>query len=174
MRLTKRAVLSLSAALALAGLAGLAPAASAESGLKATGHGTQTSVNADDGTSGKRQFSFNALLKKDGSVDGHAVLHNPAYEFFATFDVQCMKPLGPNEVTIGALVTKSNDPNLAEGQSAFWTVTDNGEPGTTDTMSGVAFDGVVPPSSCEDVGPDDFAQTPIEGGNIQVKGADEG
>jgi hypothetical protein len=66
-------------------------------------------------------------------------------------------------------VTKSNDPGLPPGIRGFWTVFDNGEPGTLDTISSVYFDDVVPASSCQDIGEDDFAQMPIEGGNIQVK-----
>jgi hypothetical protein len=82
--------------------------------------------------------------------------------------VSCLQVVGIR-ASIGGLVTKSNDPNLGPGTSAFFTVYDKGEPGTLDTISAVAFDNVVGPETCQVIGPNDFDQTTIEGGNIQVR-----
>ena len=167
-----RRALVLVAAAAAAAL--LINPASAAPGLKATGHGTTAAVNDDNEVVGKRQFSFSAVQQSTGDVVGQAQLKNPAYDFIAHFRVECLRQDFPNQATIGAVVTKSNDPNLPPGSSAFWTVYDNGEPGTADTISGVAFDvgeNRVGPEACEDTGPDDFAQMPIQGGNIQVQPA---
>ena len=69
------------------------------------------------------------------------------------------------------MVTKSNDPVLGPGQfdRAFFTVVDNGEPGTNDTISPVYFDDTVGPEACQNTGPNDFDQVPIENGNVQVR-----
>jgi len=63
----------------------------------ANGHGT---INVPDGMTGntvKRQFSFTAQRRADGTVTGNAILHNPAFEgangntYQAQFDISCMK-----------------------------------------------------------------------------------
>lgn len=135
----------------------------------ANGHGTL--INPDGS---KRQFSFSAVTKRDGTVTGSAVLHNPAFDFFAKFDISCLNVVG-NRATFGGLVTKTNDPFFSPAPGgggfdrAFFTVVDNGEPGSADTISRVSFDDTVGPEACELTGPTDFVQEPIENGNVQVK-----
>src|SRR5687767_9480743 len=90
---------------AAGGLAGLP--ANAASNPKATGHGTTSSVDTETGEVYKRQFSFSGILQKDGTVDGQAQLHAPAYDFIAHFDVQCIRFDGPNIATLGSVVTRS-------------------------------------------------------------------
>jgi len=149
-----------------------APASAAPAPLivaqpSANGHGT--TINADGS---KRQFSFSAVTRKDGTVTGSAVLHNPAFDFFAKFDVSCLKVEG-NRATFGGLVTKTNDPFFSSDgggfDRGFFTVVDNGEPGTGDTISSVFFDNEVGPEACELTGSEEFPQRPIENGNVQVK-----
>jgi hypothetical protein len=129
----------------------------------ANGHGT---LVMPDGS--KRQFSFSATTKPDGTVNGSAVIHNPGFDFRSHIDVQCLLVTG-NRASIGGTVKSTNDP-FFDGQRGFFTVFDNGEPGKgNDTISLVFFDAVVGPEACQQVGPDDFEQLPIDAGNIQVK-----
>jgi len=135
------------------------------------GHGGYT-VTDTNGRQVHRQFSFSATTKKDGTVNGSAELHNPAFDptFSMHVDVTCLKVTG-NVASFGGTVTKTSDPAFGPGgyDRAFWTVVDNGEPGTNDTISAVFFDNVVPPSACQFITPSDFPQQPIENGNVQVK-----
>jgi len=139
----------------------------------ANGHGT---LNNPDGT--KRQFSFNAQRRADGTVTGNAVLHNPAFPggngnaYQATFDISCMKVIG-NTAILGGYVRRTNDPNLVS--AAYFEVQDNGEPGKDrDAISGVVFYDTTPnqgsPALCQVLLPGGLGdlQT-IDGGNIQVK-----
>jgi hypothetical protein len=129
----------------------------------AEGHGT---LVLPDGT--RRQFSFSAVTKADGTVSGNAVIHNPGFDFRSHIDVQCLLVTG-NRASIGGTVRSTNDPAF-DGQRGFFTVYDNGEPGKgNDTISLVFFDGVVGPEACQQIGPNDFPQMPIDAGNIQVK-----
>jgi hypothetical protein len=155
---------------ALAAMIAVGTPAHAVSGPSSNGHGTYT-VTGDDGKDYKRQFSYNAVTQKDGTVNGNAEIHNAAYDFTAHIDVSCLLVDG-NRASMGGTVTKSNDPGLGEGTFAFWTVYDNGEPGAgKDTMSATYFDFQAAPPSCQLIGANDFDQTPIEEGNIQVKPA---
>jgi hypothetical protein len=116
----------------------------------------------------KRQFSFCANTKADGTVSGSAEIHNPDFDFRSHIDVQCLV-VTANGASIGGRVRSTNDPNL-DGQSAFFTVFDNGEPGKgKDTISLIFFDGDVGPDACRFVAPGDFPQVPINAGNIQVR-----
>ena len=136
---------------------------SAGGGPSANGHGT---LVLPDGT--KRQFSFSATTKPDGTVNGSAVIHNPGFDFRGQLDVQCLL-VTANGASIGGTVRNTNDPAL-DGQRGFFTVFDNGEPGKgKDTISLVFFDGVVGPEACRQVTPADFPQMPIDAGNIQVR-----
>lgn len=136
--------------------------ASAGSGPSANGSG-QLVINGV-----KRQFSFSATTKADGTVNGSAEIHNPNFDFRSHIDVQCLLVDG-NRASIGGIVRSTNDPNL-DGQRAFFTVYDNGEPGKgKDTISVVFFDNEVPASACRFIQPGDFDQMPISAGNIQVK-----
>jgi hypothetical protein len=155
---------------AMAGILAFGPSALAGDGPSSNGHGTYT-VQDEDGKEYKRQFSFAATTKNDGTVNGNAEVHNPAYDFAAHIDLSCLLVDG-NRASMGGTVTKSNDPGLGEGTFAFFTVYDNGEPGVDkDTISATFFDTEAPPPSCLLIGANDFNQTPIEAGNIQVKPA---
>jgi hypothetical protein len=132
-------------------------------GPAANGHGT---LVLPDGT--RRQFSFNARQHADGTVTGHAVIHNPGFDFRSQLDITCLRVEG-NGASFGGSVRRSNDP-FFEGQNGFFTVFDNGEPGkNTDTISLVFFDAQVGPEACQQVAPADFPQQPIDAGNIQVR-----
>lgn len=170
-----RLSIAVAAAAALAGMTAFGPFAQASQPASATGHGWYL-ADPQDPTAGKRQFSFNAVTHQDGTVSGHAVVHNPAYDFFATIDISCLRVDG-NMAHLGGTVTKTNDPFFGPGegtyQFAFFTVVDTGEPGsdevTPDTISGVNFAKDYSPETCQDIGPTDFTQQPIMGGNVQVR-----
>ena len=146
------------------------PAGSATSTPSSNGHGGITLTNTN-GDSVKRQFSFSAVTKKDGTVTGTAELRNPSFDpvYRVQIDVSCLKVTG-NVASFGGTVKHTTDPVFNnEFSQAFWTVVDNGEPGKNDTISEMFFDNVVPPSSCQFITPTDFPQIPIENGNVQVK-----
>lgn len=146
-------------------------------GESASGHGTLTRTN-DDGDEVKRQFSFSAHVHADGTVTGHAVLINPAFEgengnaYQLHVDISCMKVVG-NIAIFGGTTTRTNDPNLVD--AVFFTVQDNGEPGKNmDKISSVFFWDDDPnttgdPQACLLTGPTDFPLETIESGNIQVR-----
>lgn len=139
----------------------------------ANGHGTIIVKDAQ-GKDLRRQFSFSAQRDANGTVKGHAVLHNPEFsgengkKYQASFDVTCLKIVG-NTAILGGSVKRTNDPNLTT--AAFFNVQDNGEPGKgQDKISLVNFsDGSNTPADCQLVGVGDFPLIPIDGGNIQVK-----
>ena len=145
--------------------------AAAPPGPSASGHGTVLLPDTE-GNIVRRQFSFHAKVMSDGSVKGSAVIHNPSFDpkFDAHFDITCLQVVG-NRASFGGSVKKSNDPVFTdEFDAAFFTVFDNGEPGAdNDTISSVFFDNVVEPSACQFIGPDDFPQSPIEAGNVNVR-----
>ena len=171
-------------ALALVLLAALAAAMLAASksyalsaGDSASGHGTLTRSNAD-GDAVKRQFSFAARVHADGTVTGHAVLINPAFEgengnaYQLHVDISCMKVVG-NIAVFGGTTKRTNDPNLVD--AVFFSVQDNGEPGKDrDKISSVFFWDDDPatqgdPQACLLTGPLDFPLETIDSGNIQVR-----
>ena len=131
-----------------------------------------------NGETVKRQFSFTAQRRADGTVTGNAILHNPAFEgangntYQAQFDISCMKVVG-NTAILGGFVRRTNDPNLVD--AAYFEVQDNGEPGKNkDLISGVYFYDDDPnttgsPALCQANNPSDFYLMPIDSGNIQVK-----
>lgn len=140
-------------------------------GPSASGHGTILLEDAE-GRTVRRQFSFSAKQRSDGTVQGTAVIHNPSFDpkYDAHFDITCLQIVG-NRASFGGSVRKSSDPVFNdEFDAAFFTVFDNGEPGAdNDTISEVFFDNVVEPSTCQFIGADDFPQIPIESGNVQVR-----
>src|SRR5215213_8154184 len=136
-----------------------------------SGHGTIL-LQDTDGRTVRRQFSFNARITSDGSVQGSGILHNPSFDpkYDAHFDITCLQVVG-NRASLGASIRKTSDPVFNdEFDAAFFTVFDNGEPGAgNDTISSVFFDNVVEPSACQSIGADDFSQVPIESGGVQVR-----
>ena len=131
-------------------------------GPSASGHGT---LVLPDGR--KRQFSFNATQHADGSVTGHAVIHNPDFDFRSHLEITCLLVSG-NRASFGGAVRSSTDP-FFEGQNGFFTVFDNGEPGKgNDTISLVFFDPITA-DACVGIGPNDFEQMPIDSGNVHVR-----
>ena len=144
----------------------------------ANGHGTLLVPN-EEGDFVRRQFSFSARRRADGTVTGNAVLHNPAFDgadgnkYQAQFEISCMKVVG-NIAVFGGTVRRTNDPNLVD--AAFFSVQDNGEPGRDrDKISSVFFNDDDPttnpgdPQGCQDIGPEDLPLNTIESGNIQVR-----
>lgn len=116
---------------------------------------------------GLRTFSFNAVIKKDGSVTGNATLHTRRSDFFAKVDVNCLNIVG-NTATVSGVITNSSNPN-AIGLIGLFRVTDNGEgqSETPDQISGLFFDS--PDRGTDSYINEFIPQVFIEGGNIQVK-----
>ena len=75
---------------ALAATAMLRSTSAAAPGPSFSGHGTILLQNTE-GKTVRRQFSFSARIKSDGSVQGHAILHNPSFDpkYDAQFDITC-------------------------------------------------------------------------------------
>ncbi|SRR5215204_4352869 len=137
------------------------------------------SVQTPDGRDAKRQFSFSAHRNDDGTVQGNAVLHNPAFtgtndqRYQLQIDISCMQVIG-NIAFFGGLTKRTNDPNLVD--AVYFSVQDNGEPGKdSDLISSVFFFDDDPtttgdPQLCLNNQVGDFPMFPIESGNIQVRG----
>lgn len=139
-------------------------------GPSASGHGTILLQNTE-GKTVRRQFSFSAKIRSDGTVQGTAIIHNPSFDpkYNAQFDITCLQIVG-NRASFGGSVRKTTDPVFNdEFDAAFFTVFDNGEGAGQDTISEIFFDNVVEPSACQFIGADDFPQIPIESGNVQVR-----
>lgn len=146
----------------------------------AMGHGSLLRVD-EDGNTVRRQFSFNAQRRNDGTVTGKAVLHNPAFEgangqnYQATMNISCMKLYPDNIAVFGGTIRRTNDPNLVD--TAFFAVQDNGEPGGgVDRITGLVFWDDNPmedpgdPQVCEIVTLAELGTLElIETGNIQVR-----
>ena len=141
----------------------------AAAGPSASGHGTIL-LQDTEGRTVRRQFSFSARIKSDGTVQGTAIIHNPSFDpkYSAQFDITCLQVVG-NRASFGGSIRKTTDPVFNdEFDAAFFTVFDNGGPGE-DTISEVFFDNVVEQSTCQFIGADDFPQIPIESGSVTVK-----
>lgn len=155
---------------ALAATAVLRSTSAAAPRPSASGHGTVLLQNTE-GKTVRRQFSFSARVRSDGSVQGTGILHNPSFDpkYDVQFDITCLQVSG-NRASFGGSIRKTSDSVFNdEFDAAFFTVFDNGEPGrNNDTISEVFFDNVVEPSACQFIGADDFPQIPIESGNVQV------
>jgi hypothetical protein len=175
----RRVGLAAAGAVATIGFLAAAPVASAPPARdSANGHGTLLVP----GTTGlvRRQFSFEAQRRADGTVTGHATLINPAFKgangrspYQLDVDVSCMKVVG-NIAVMGGTTRRTNDPSLVD--AVFFTVQDNGEPGAgRDRISRAFFWDDDPgtqgdPQACLLTGPNDFPLEPIEAGNVQVRG----
>jgi hypothetical protein len=155
-----------------------APAAAQRAGESANGHGALPSVN-DDGKVVKREFSFSAQRRADGSVTGQATLVNPAFKgangkspYQLKIDISCMNVIG-NLAFFGGTTRRTNDPSLVD--AVYFAVQDNGEPGNRkDLLSRAFFFDDLPstqgdPQLCRFNQPGDFPMEPIESGNIQVR-----
>jgi hypothetical protein len=125
---------------------------------------------------GARHFSFSARQAADGTVKGQAQLLNTAFSgtpdspapYRAHIQITCMSRVDENTVTLGGMVTRSNDPNLID--AVFFTVQDNGEPGTDDQISRAYFwdsdpDTTGDPQTCAG---QSYNLEAIESGNVQV------
>ncbi len=167
------------AAVVLAALWMTAPISAAQSSKEsANGHGTLLVLN-DEGEAVRRQFSFSAQRRPDGTVKGNAILHNPAFrvdngqKYQLQIDISCMRLYG-NVAVFGGTTRRTNDPNLVD--AVYFSVQDNGEPGRDrDKISRAFFFDDDPgtqgdPQLCQVTGPTDFPLELIESGNIQVKG----
>lgn len=123
----------------------LRQASAAAPGPSASGHGTIL-LQDTEGRTVRRQFSFSARIKSDGTVQGSGILHNPSFDprYSAQFDITCLQIVG-NRASFGGSIRKTTDPVFNdEFDAAFFTVFDNGEPGDgNDTISEVFFDNVV-------------------------------
>jgi hypothetical protein len=165
------------AALIAAGLFAAGPAAGQKAGESANGHGALPSVN-DSGQTVKREFSFSAQRKADGTVSGHATLVNPAFKganskapYQLQIDIVCMNIVG-NVAFFGGTTKRTNDPSLVD--AVFFSAQDNGEPGKNDMLSRAFFWDDNPstqgdPQACRLMTVADAPLERIETGNIQVR-----
>lgn len=152
----------------------------AVAGESANGQGTLLGVD-ENGRTVRRNFSFSARTQSDGTVKGHATLHNPAFNgtngnqpYMLQIDVSCLKVVG-NIAYMGGTIRRTNDPSLLD--AVFFAVQDNGEPGRgVDRISRVFFFDDDPtttgdPQGCQNL-PDPTGPSPdelIESGNVQVR-----
>lgn len=79
----------------------------------------------------KSTFTFNAVMKKDGSVSGKLIYHIRVFDISVRVDIICLKVSG-NSATMSGPITKLFGPGaetsgISEGQSTIFTVVDNGE-----------------------------------------------
>ena len=166
------------AAVLMAGFVLMINRASAGSGPSANGQGTLIQPD-ENGNAVRRQFSFSAQTRPDGTVKGNAVLHNPAFTgtngkqpYQLQIDVSCLKVIG-NIAFMGGTTRRTNDPSLVD--AVYFSVEDNGEPGKgVDRISRVFFFDDDPntqgdPQLCQNNVVGDFPLEPIESGNIQVR-----
>jgi hypothetical protein len=119
MRLSKSIVVT--AACVLSALA--VPAASAAGNSSATGGGT-----AEEGGA-RSTFVFNAVEKKDGSVEGHLVYQVRAFPVTIMMDLDCLVVEG-NVATMSGVITKVSEevPGfIFVGQQGSFQVVDNGQ-----------------------------------------------
>lgn len=175
----RAAAVALLAAASVFSLAGYNAGSAAQNTKEgASGQGTLLDVN-QDGNTVRRQFSLSAHRNADGTVQGNAVLHNPAFEtdknqkYQLQIDISCMKVIG-NVAFFGGTTRRTNDPNLVD--AVYFSVQDNGEPGRgRDAISRVFFFDNDPnttgdPQLCQGNNLGDFPMETIESGNIQVRG----
>ena len=76
----------------------------------ASGHGTIL-LQDTEGRTVRRQFSFSARFKSDGTVQGNAIIHNPSFDpkYDAQFNITCLQIVG-NRASFGGAVRKTSDP----------------------------------------------------------------
>jgi hypothetical protein len=141
---------------AIAVLALAAPAAAgASAGQSATGGGTLGDVT----------FSFNARgigSGDDASGTMHEVFRHGGGVVQA--DVVCMHVAGTT-AEIQGTITRSSDPSQSAGDTLYFEVADNGEPGSGSDQFASFFSPVLAPA-CGTPFPD----STIDHGNIQVRG----
>ena len=116
-------------------------------GPSASGHGTLYDGEAPNGQLYRRQFSFSARTKSDGTVSGNAILVNPAFDgtngsqpYLLQIDISCMNVIG-DVAFFGGTTRRTNDPNLVD--AVFFSVQDNGEPGADNDLISRAFSGTM-------------------------------
>ena len=94
---------------ALAATALLRTTFAAAANPAASGHGTVL-LQDTDGKTVRRQFSFSARLRADGSVSGTAILHNPSFDpkYDVQIDISCLQIVG-NRASFGGSIRKTSD-----------------------------------------------------------------
>jgi len=145
----------------------------------ASGHGTLFDGVDSNGRVYRRQFSLSARMRSDGTVDGHAVLHNPAFDggngnrpYSLQIDISCMKVIG-NVAIFGGITRRTTDPNLVD--AVYFSIEDNGQPGAgNDRLSRVFFFDDDPtttgdPQLCQGNQPGDFPLEVIQSGNLSLR-----
>jgi len=177
MKLSKYVVLSAAiVALAVVGFSKFGVSSAAPPSASANGQGTLLVLDGD-GNTVRRQFAFSARQNPDGTANGNAVLHNPAFtnangqKYQLQIDIRCMKVIG-NVAFLGGLTRRTNDPSLVD--AVYFSVQDNGEPGKNDMISRAFFFDDDPntqgdPMLCQGNQLGDFPMEKIEAGNVQVK-----
>ena len=112
-----------------------------------------------------RHFSFHAITKQNGTVEGNGVLnYNGADNTQIKFDIDCLNVNG-NMATMSGAVTSSNLEIWPAGTPVAFSVVDNGEGSGSDPdqmtllQQSPAFDCYTWPG---------LPLNPITGGNIQV------
>ena len=78
--------------------------------------------------SNRESISFNAVEHQDGTVTGHAVVHDISAGVTVHIDVNCLNVVG-NVATISGIVTRSTEPAL-NGFEGIFQVVDGGEGAT--------------------------------------------
>ena len=92
-------------------------------GPSASGHGTIL-LQDTEGRTVRRQFSFSARIRSDGTVQGSGILHNPSFDpkYSAQFDITCLQIVG-NRASFGGSIRKTTDEVFNdEFDAAFFTV----------------------------------------------------
>lgn len=150
---------------------GIQPAADAA----AQGTGNESAMGHAGITFGTvfRNFTFNAVRQKDGSVVGHFDLHVPAVGVRQAGEITCMDVFaaGSGESfgvgRLGGFITKST--TGAEGVPVFFTVVDGGEGARdpSDLLSPL-FGGTSEDVEQHCTAGSEVSVFPIENGNIQV------
>lgn len=132
------------------------------SGPSANGQGSQ-SLPGDI----SRRFSFHANTMPDGSVKGSGVLTYTGGVLKIMFDIDCLRVVGKTATMSGTVTKFDGDifTNYVPGTKIYFKVTDNGEGGNANPdqlsrLSSFAGGCNVPLA---------IAESPIDGGNIQVK-----
>ena len=119
-------------------------------------------------------YTFNAVQHKDGSTNGHLMLHFRAAESSMQVSIDCLRLFGDNKATMCGVITKlygkenmgfPPPPFIFVGGRVSFTVQDNGEGGSAspDLVSdiGELIPGV--PASCADEWP-----LYLAGANVQI------
>ena len=148
-------------------------------GATANGQGGLSDGTSPSGQPYRRVFAFSARTRADGTVDGTAVLHNPAFDgqngnqpYSLHVDISCMKVIG-NVAFFGGTTRRTTDPNLVD--AVYWSIEDNGNPGAgNDRISRAFFFDDDPnttgdPQLCQGNQLGDFPMEEIQTGNISLR-----